>query len=263
MALYADAKERQDADAAAGTARGGPLRLPPPSEISSELRLADQDIVPFSDRQFRADSDLTTGEQERFEDDLRFDGEFADAPSETRRREEGSLLDDEFLRDAGAGAGQSRGLFSSVIAHAACDVLIKVIERRVRRTDHGFYPTIVEEMLRRFYLKKLFEWSWAAMKDSAADAFGPSGGGMTLLDHVKSLRESGDKRRLVLVGHSAGSIWICHLLRKAAALIPGEVFEVVLLAPACTFELFKSCSTLWGRSGSRCAVRDEQPARDD
>ena len=238
-ARYADAKERQEADGSAGNARGGALRLPPAGEIDRELKLGGQGIVPFGDHRFRASSEVTPAEKQQFENDLRMDPDLARALSETRRLGEESLLDDEFLEPPDQTAGQARGLGLLWLA-AVGDVLGKVIERRVRRTDHGFYPTIVEEILRRFYVSKLLEWSWSAMKDYAADAFAPEMGGRAILAELKKHREAGGRRRVVLVGHSAGSIWICQLLRKAAGFFPVEDFEVVFLAPACTFALFKS-----------------------
>jgi hypothetical protein len=53
------------------------------------------------------------------------------------------------------------------------------------------------------------------------------------------------KPRIILVGHSTGAVYICHLLEKAESLLPAGIqFEVVFLAPACTFALLDRTLTI-------------------
>jgi hypothetical protein len=48
--------------------------------------------------------------------------------------------------------------------------------------------------------------------------------------------------RVSLVGHSAGGIYICRAVAKAAELMPAafKFYRVVMLAPGCDFDLFKT-----------------------
>jgi len=79
------------------------------------------------------------------------------------------------------------------------------------------------------------------MKKDTLDAFNGTAethGGAALLAEIARLWGVEPKRRIILVGHSAGSIYICNLLRQAAETLPeGIHFEVVFLAPGCSFEL--------------------------
>jgi hypothetical protein len=62
-----------------------------------------------------------------------------------------------------------------------------------------------------------------------------------LLNEIDRIWKAGSRPRIVLVGHSAGTVYICNLLKKAAAILPAEIgFEVIFLAPACTFKLLDS-----------------------
>jgi hypothetical protein len=83
---------------------------------------------------------------------------------------------------------------------------------------------------------------WGQMKEAGAKAFAGSEethGGMALLSELRGLQQQDYKTRVVLVGHSAGAIFICELLRAVAKQErhPGLRFDVVFLAPACTFKL--------------------------
>ena len=47
-------------------------------------------------------------------------------------------------------------------------------------------------------------------------------------------------KRITLIGHSTGAIYIGHLLKYADEMLPPDIkFDVVLLAPAATFEFFE------------------------
>src|SRR5690606_11603846 len=55
-------------------------------------------------------------------------------------------------------------------------VVVAVIKRYIRKTDHGFYPTVVEEILRAVYVADLGEWVWGGMKDVASGMWKPNDG---------------------------------------------------------------------------------------
>jgi len=129
--------------------------------------------------------------------------------------------------------------FDFVIGQAI-EVLSHVVERFSQKTDHGLYPTVVEEILRAFYLSNIGKNVWDHIKQGVADAFNQSDrGGLVFLQDLNAYYQSDHHPHITLVGHSAGSIYICEFLQYADKLLPPEVtFDVVLLAPACTYKLF-------------------------
>jgi hypothetical protein len=129
--------------------------------------------------------------------------------------------------------------FEFVIGQAI-EVLSHVIDRFSQKTDHGLYPTVVEEILRAFYLSNVGKNVWDHIKQEAADAFNqPDHGGSVFLQDLNAYYQNDHHPRITLVGHSAGSIYICELLQYADKVLPPDVtFDVVLLAPACTYKLF-------------------------
>lgn len=125
-------------------------------------------------------------------------------------------------------------------------VVVAVIKRYMDQRDHGFYPTAVEEILRGLYLADLGAWMWGGMKAAGREMWladdGPadesSHVGTYFLTRLTALADERPDLTIDLVGHSAGSIAICHLLRTAAERAPGLRFRNVLfLAPACRSEL--------------------------
>ena len=138
----------------------------------------------------------------------------------------------------------ARGVISvAKIVAAVISVAGRVIDRRLSGRDHGLHATIVEEVLREFYLANIGGRIWTMMKDDTRDAFGDDHrvyGGTAVLHLLNALIEDGRQFRITLVGHSTGAVFIGHLLRKAAEIRPaGFDFQVVFLAPAATFRLTK------------------------
>jgi hypothetical protein len=113
------------------------------------------------------------------------------------------------------------------------------------------YATVVEELLREFYIANAGKLVWDLMKQDTVDAFGNDPqqyGGTAFLDTLKAYLAGGQRPRITLVGHSTGAISICHLLRHADALFPPDVtFDIVFLAPAVTFKLFAETIRTYGR----------------
>lgn len=103
----------------------------------------------------------------------------------------------------------------------------RVIKRFRSGRDHGFHATVVEEVVREFYIDLIGSAIWDMMKRDAADHFKGGNLGAALLDAL-----SGSGHRLILVGHSAGAIWVSEFLE--AAKLRGDVppAEVHFLAPA-------------------------------
>jgi hypothetical protein len=116
-------------------------------------------------------------------------------------------------------------------------VFSAVVARFRAGTDHGVYPTVVEELLRELYLANCGAAVWAAMKRDTADTFiadsNDRGGALFL----RELRAAAGRPELSVVGHSTGAVFIDHLLDAMAA--GGDdlrLRNVVMLAPACTFD---------------------------
>jgi hypothetical protein len=149
--------------------------------------------------------------------------------------------------------GRPRGAISTVLLAArVAMVLGNVIQRFATRRDHGFYPTIVEEILRGFYIGNAGRKLWDEMKKDTIDAFGVAEGcgGTRFITELETLWKSGKRPRITLVGHSAGAIYACRLLQKiqARGLPPDLHVNLILIAPACDFDLM---STTLQEVGSR------------
>ncbi|RJG09034.1 hypothetical protein D3879_24785 [Pseudomonas cavernicola] len=144
--------------------------------------------------------------------------------------------------DAGA-----RGLIEGLkTAKMLAAIAYRVIRRHIRGRDHGFYPTVVEELLRELYLADLGAWVWGRMKDKATAMWLPNDGlsgderrvGSYVLEKIAALQTTRPDFRVDLVGHSAGSIAICEMLRAAAARdLAVRVNTITFLAPAGRSEL--------------------------
>jgi hypothetical protein len=165
--------------------------------------------------------------------------------------------------------GERSPITTGRIIQGAVSVLTHTIERLAARRDHGVYPTIVEEILHEFYLGNVGQLGWSLMKKDAADAFKPDSSdycGTAFLERLRAYWEAGNRPRILLVGHSAGCVFICNLLKHADALLPPEVkFDLVFLAPACTFELFaETYDLVWPRLGGLrlFTMRDELEIQD-
>ncbi|WP_299971612.1 C1 family peptidase [uncultured Roseobacter sp.] len=101
---------------------------------------------------------------------------------------------------------------------------------------------------------------WRDMKRDARQSFIASGGGRRA---VKTLLDGNAKRskplKVHLVGHSAGSILIAHLLEAMETMNPltTPIQSCSLMAPACTVELFKrSYHSRIGKTGSASGIKN-------
>jgi pimeloyl-ACP methyl ester carboxylesterase len=153
-----------------------------------------------------------------------------------------SLLDESVKQELReAATPPDRGLLDFVkpIALRGALVLFRVIKRMLERRDHGLHATVVEEILRELYGGMVGGAIWSSMKNSSLNSFGddPQCGGTAFLRGLRAYLEPHPDTRVVLVGHSAGSIFICNLLKEAARHLLGFKFEAVFLAAACDFGL--------------------------
>ena len=165
------------------------------------------------------------------------DGEFVTAIQQTK-----------LTTDATGNSRGSRGIISvaSFVTYVV-KIAIRVISRFIRKRDHDLYPTIVEEILREFYIAELGAWVWKAMKDKAKDMWKSNDGRMGLnqyagryfLDKLAAYKQTHPDTRIHLIGHSAGSIVICHILESTATIPNRFAYDhIVFMAPACRIDLF-------------------------
>jgi len=149
---------------------------------------------------------------------------------------------DDLMPIAPSGA---RGFSLWSVVVFAVEVAFRVVKRFVSKRDHGLYPTVAEEVLRAVYVADIGAWGWRNIQDSAAgmwanhdgDAADRLRGGRYFLERLGDLDP---KPTIHLVGHSAGAIAICHLIKSLRSTGPSLAIQSVsLLAPACRHDLFR------------------------
>ncbi len=146
-------------------------------------------------------------------------------------------------RERTQGTESTRGfILSPRLIKGAVLVVARTISRFASKRDHGVHATVVEEIFREFYVSAVGQELWGLMKKDTADAFQPNEaifGGTAFLNELKALVDAGTPPRVTLVGHSAGSEYVCNLLKRAGDVLPDSFqFDVILIAPACRIELF-------------------------
>lgn len=127
-------------------------------------------------------------------------------------------------------------------------VVRELVERRGPH-DHGFRATLTEAVLRHApYLKLVTmagQFLWQGMKDIAQNATeakdGRVGGVLQVLHALNERYSAEAPKRLFLVGHSAGCIFLLRVLEaaKAIGLLEKLEVDVVMMAPACTIGAFE------------------------
>jgi hypothetical protein len=167
-----------------------------------------------------------------------------------------SIMDE--IRSEELATGKSKGfLTTAFILKHALSILRRTVNRFARQRSHGVYTTIIEELLREFYLSNVGEVIWRLMKQDTEDAFKGDPllyGGTAFLEGIKAHWLAGGHPRIILVGHSTGAVYICHFLKYAQKRLPIDIkFDVIFLAPACTFNLFSS--TLQDSAGRISGIR--------
>lgn len=235
----------------------GVLTLPYEMEVNAELQRRGHGEEPYAGQRTRPDvQPVDDVERDQLEQAV---GEDADLASELeavlasrhpetvatgargvpvkRRASERTLLSPDALDeiDPGLPAGQRGIVSTALLAKKLAGVFTAVVKRFRAGTDHGVYPTVVEELLRELYVANVGAAVWAAMKKDTLDTFATEGeprGGALFLDEF---RKAGKRPEVTLVGHSTGAVFIDNFL-DAIADDPFEIANIALLAPACTFE---------------------------
>lgn len=142
---------------------------------------------------------------------------------------------------------RARGVSVLFLAKTIAKIAYRVIKRYVKQRDHDFYPSVVEEVLREFYLADFGEWVWGGMKNAAHAMWKPNTPPVTINSHVGNyfLQKLVDWQNqnpdsiVDLIGHSAGSIAICNMLAAAEEQdLEVDIRHIIFLAPACTSRLF-------------------------
>ena len=249
------------------------LNLPADDEHAQEMHKATTGEVPYENFEsvpLQEVEDVDDHDEQGIREELESDNEFVadveailaaqefDDADEFRSarpnvRPTTTLMSPEIMDALVAEEGDpgEKGFFSAAfLAKRAARVLFRVVRRfRVGR-DHGIYTTVFEELVRELYLAAVGGETWQIMKKETADTFlstpsRPRAGELFL----RKLAELGDDRpnRIVLVGHSAGAVFVNNLLdatreaREGGRLPADFKFDgVVFLAPACTFSKFAS-----------------------
>lgn len=161
-----------------------------------------------------------------------------------------SILDESEVMVSTDSAVQSRGLISTaLLVKSLAKIAFKVIKRFVRKIDHSFYPTIIEELLRELYVAELGAFVWNSMKKKSTEMWNDNDGvsginqfaGRYLLDKLITYHKKYPETKINLIGHSAGSIAICNLLNISRKIYPELVFNnIIFMAPACRVDLFRN-----------------------
>jgi hypothetical protein len=235
--------------------KGEEVELPTKFEIQDEIttkQAADQE--PFFERDTEAadlDPELNAVEQAQFEAVLEGDADLTQAALKLNREDAPELnptLEDELSEARIATDPGDKGIISTAtLAAAGMRILKRILKRFSAGSDHGIYTTVVEEVARELKGDLIGGIVWKHMKKDTADSFdGPAHtcGGTALLEEIGRIWKPTYQPRIVLVGHSAGSVYICNLLKKAAEILPeGIRFEVIFLAPGCSFNLLNESLT--------------------
>lgn len=160
-----------------------------------------------------------------------------------------AILGESKISVPNATGGQSRGIIdTTLLIKSVAKIAFRVIKRFVTKRDHDFYPTIIEELLRELYIAELGAWVWNNMKIKSQDMWKDNLGvsdinqyaGRYLFDRLIAYHKKHPEIQVNLVGHSAGSIAICNLLKMSSVAYPQLIFEnIIFMAPACRIDLFR------------------------
>lgn len=259
----------------AAGAKGAALTTPSDRDVYTEMDKARDGGEPYADVETPAELDELSPEQEAdVEQRMRADPELqaigveiatSALPEEVRKASKGvtvtsrlsdkTLMSPEIVRElqqeATVPEGEKGLVTSAALARKGAKVLARVISRFRRRTDHGLYPTVVEEVLAEFYLANAGAAIWQMMKKETLDTFDPGEGsprgGSYFLERLGECLREGRKPSVTLVGHSTGAVFINNLLGTVSRMrenpdsaLPADFRfrNIAFLAPACTFEDF-------------------------
>lgn len=242
-------------------------------DVQRELEKLDRDDEPFAGVTGSPEV-VSDYELEQFQKQLELDGDFQDAcreiveayiPAEDRASKGARGIDivpgasrsrlspdvvGELVGDA-SGAKGAKGLLSTAKTIVRAGLVLKrVIDRFREGRDHGLYTTVVEEVVRAFYLANVGTSVWEAMKGETSQTFQSDAtprGGRTFVDELAACIKRGRRPKFSVVAHSLGSVYACHLIEDLAACrsdrnhpLPADfsLKNLILLAPAVNYTLF-------------------------
>jgi hypothetical protein len=257
----------------------GGATVPGEAEADKELRRRDRGEEPFAEKEIATEpADVTPSDEQALELELMNDYELQEALrsalseqagetgvrsrglGEAEARAKSSMLDPAAVEElrAGAPGDGAKGLLSTTaLVTKTVRVLARVIGRFRSRKDHGIYVTVVEEVLREFYLANAGAALWQAMKKETLDTFEPGHddrGGAYFLSRLGEVLQHEPRPEITLVGHSTGAVFINNLMEAVEGRRQDETEpfpvdfrfrHVVFLAPACTFTDFARVVKRW------------------
>jgi hypothetical protein len=192
-----------------------------------------------------------------------------------RRASAQSLMSPEVVDELGRARAEEGVVSAAAVVRKALQVLRAVVRRYHADNDHGLYCTVVEELLRAFYLANAGDVVWHAMKRETEQTFQESAeprGGKLFMDWLEQAAATNPQLQLTLVGHSTGAVFIDNLLadlasRKSHGRLPAgfRVRNVALLAPAATFSHAAGTVRRWDDVADRFrmfTMSDEAEAAD-
>lgn len=260
-----------------GAKASGQLVLPTDIEVAKEFNKRLRDEVPFADVEAEPKlKELNEAERKRFEDALAADPDFQNevhavingASPEMEKKETTSkgvtalhrkssktLMSPEVVDELVADAEEKDGkgiLSTAGLVLKAGRILSRVISRHLAQRDHGLYTTVVEEVLREFYLANAGSVVWGMIKQDTVDTFAnfgnpPTRAGWFFAQELGKLLKEGHQAEISVVAHSAGAIYASHLLKHLdwargdhSHPLPHDfkLKNLIFLAPACSFTLF-------------------------
>lgn len=165
---------------------------------------------------------------------------------------------------------KTRGIFTwTKVALFVAKIVIAVVKRFRGSHDHGVYCTVIEEVLRSAYGDLIGAVIWNQMKKDTADSFldATDTCGLAVVKKLKELEVAGQSfKKLTLVGHSTGAIYICNFLDMAEKVGLSGPIQVVFLAPAVTCQRFALAVDAHGAQGlsnfRMFAMRDSRETED-
>lgn len=143
--------------------------------------------------------------------------------------------------------GSTEKGLSLTIGITIARIAIRVFKRYRRKNHHGLHATIVEESLHQLGMAPVGREVWSAMKNKSNKMWTKSDSGTQYpgYDFFQALNQVAETKpnlKIDLIGHSAGAVAICNLLKAISDNNFNHltIRNIIFLAPAVTMELFKS-----------------------
>ena len=137
------------------------------------------------------------------------------------------------------------GWLAKVIGQFLIEVTINVLSRYRSKRNHDLKETIIEEAMRIFALGGE---TWTQIKRDVEAAFDDDQNavGRVFAAELKQALQNSPNRRVIFAGHSAGSIYVCHLLEELDRIGFAGKVDVRFLAAAARFDLVEDTFKNYG-----------------